>query len=108
MGRLRLLVWLVALVALMAPPGLAVHALAAPEGEAVEGCPDHAPPPDPCPEGADKHASGTCCPLMAGALALMAPSAGLDAPPAADAPEAPPAASLTSRMSAKDPPPPRV
>ena len=46
MKAARLLVWMVALVALLAPPGMAVHAMT--PSQAID-CPDHVPHPDPCP-----------------------------------------------------------
>ena len=68
----RLLVWMIAVVALLVPPGLAVHAKAAAGHVATVDCPGHAPPPDPCPEqDKAKHAAGVCCPLMSGAVALL-------------------------------------
>ena len=110
MVRLRLLVWLTALVALAAPPGLTLHAMAAPAGAAASvDCPDHAPPPDPCPaDGTAKHAASTCCPLMAGAVALLTPAMTIEAPFAFTAVAASPARSLSGRIPTKDPPPPRV
>jgi hypothetical protein len=111
MIRLRLpvsrLVWLIALVALVAPPGLTLHAAAAPAAQAMADCPDHAPPP--CPdEGTAKHAAHTCCPLMASAVALLSPAIAIDAPFAFTAIAAPPVRSLSGRIPTKDPPPPRV
>ena len=47
MMRMRLLVWIIAAIALLAPPGMTAHAMA-PAGQAASvDCPDHAPPPDP-------------------------------------------------------------
>ena len=44
---------------------------AVPQASSVD-CPDHAPPPDPCPsEGTAKHAASACCPMMSGAVALL-------------------------------------
>jgi hypothetical protein len=105
----RLLVWLIAAVALLVPPGLTVHAMA-PAGQAASvDCPDHAPPPDPCPEhDTAKHAAGACCPMMSGAVALLpATIASGEAVPA----QAPPqvrSPSLTGRLFTQDPPPPRI
>src|SRR5690348_3614099 len=71
MKALRLLVWMIALAALMVPPGLTVHAMAPSQSVSMD-CPDHAPPTDPCPDhGTAKHAAGDCCPLMTGAFALL-------------------------------------
>jgi hypothetical protein len=109
MIRVRLLVWLITLVALIAPPGLVVHAAAAPSsGTAAVDCPDHTPPPAPCPdEGTASHAARTCCPLMASAVALLAPTPDLASPLATAPPAAPRARSLAGRILATDPPPPR-
>ncbi|MBL6614910.1 MAG: hypothetical protein ISP45_12930 [Reyranella sp.] len=107
MIRPRLLIWLIALVALAAPPGLTLHAVVAPAAQAVADCPDHAPPP--CPdEGTAKHAASACCPMMAGAVALLAPAMAVDAPFVFTAIVAPPVRSLSGRAFTKDPPPPRV
>lgn len=110
MIRVRFLVWLITLVALIAPPGLVAHAAsAAPSGEAAAvDCPDHAPPPVPCPdEGTARHAASTCCPLMASAVALLAPAPDLASPLATTPPAAPRARSLAGRILVTDPPPPR-
>jgi hypothetical protein len=107
MIRLRLLVWLIALVALVAPPGLTLHAAAAPAAQAMADCPDHAPPH--CPdEGTAKHAASACCPMMAGAVALLSTAAVIEAPFAPAAIAALPVRSLSGRTFTKDPPPPRV
>ena len=107
MIRLRLLVWLIALVALAAPPGLTLHAAAAPAAQAMADCPDHAPPP--CPdEGTAKHAASTCCPMMAGAVALLSPATVIESPFVLAAVAASPVPSLSGRTFTKDPPPPRV
>jgi hypothetical protein len=110
MTRVRLLVWLVTLVALIAPPGLAAHASATPSGEAAAvDCPDHAPPPAPCPdEGTARHAASTCCPLMMSAVALLAPAPVLVGSLTAAMPAARQARSLAGRTLATDPPPPRL
>jgi hypothetical protein len=109
MTRLRLLVWLIALMALIAPPGMSSHAMAAaPQASSVD-CPDHAPPPDPCPsEGTAKHAASACCPLMSGAVALLPPPLGVETPVPFDVQLLPHARSLVGRVFTKDPPPPRV
>ena len=109
MNRARFLVWLIALVALLAPPGMSVHAMA-PAGQASSAdCPDHAPPPDPCPsQGTAKHAAGACCPLMSGAVALLPPPAVVDTPIFLDVPVPVRVHSLVGRLFTKDPPPPRV
>jgi hypothetical protein len=110
MSRLRILVWLIALVALVAPPGMTLHALAAPAAGAVAvDCHDHAPPPDPCPDdGSAKHAASTCCPLMAGAVALLSSMTAVEVPFAFDAHLMPRVRSLSGLIPTKDPPPPRV
>jgi hypothetical protein len=109
MIRARLLVWTIALVALLVPPGMTVHAMA-PAGQASSvDCPDHAPPPDPCPsQGTAKHAASSCCPLMSGAVALLPPPAGIDTPIFLDAPMSVRVHSLVGRTFSQDPPPPRV
>jgi hypothetical protein len=106
MTRLRLFVWLIVLVAFASPPGLTLHAVAAP-ATAMADCPDH--PPPPCPdEGTAKHAASACCPLMAGAVALLSPATVVEAPVAFQPPAAPSARCLLGRNPTKDPPPPRV
>jgi hypothetical protein len=109
MTRLRLLVWLVALMALIAPPGMTFHAMAAAPQAASVDCPDHAPPPDPCPgEGTAKHAASTCCPLMSGAVALLPALTGIETPILLDVPMLLRVRSLVGLLFTKDPPPPRV
>lgn len=106
---LRLFVWLIALLALIAPPGMSGHATAAASQASSVDCPDHAPPPDPCPsEGTAKHAASACCPLMAGAVALLPPPPVIDMLVVFDVQPPPHGRSLVGRFSAKDPPPPRV
>jgi hypothetical protein len=109
MIRLRLLVWLLTLVALIAPPGISVHAMAsAPQAMSVD-CADHGPPPDPCPsEGTAKHAASACCPLMSGAVALLPLPASVDALSFLDITVASGGRPLSGRIFTKDPPPPRV
>jgi hypothetical protein len=109
MNRLRLLAWLIALLALIAPPAVTAHAMTPAAPAATVDCPDHAPPPDPCPaEGTAKHAMGTCCPLMAGAVALLSASMGAESA-ASFHPSLPPLARhLAGLLFAQDPPPPRV
>ena len=109
MTRLRLLVWLVAVMALIAPPGMTSHALAAASQASSVDCPDHAPPPDPCPsKGTANHAAGACCPLMSGAIAVLIPPADIEAPGFVEASMSPSVRSLVGRVFTKDPPPPRV
>ena len=110
MTRLRLLVWLLALLALIAPPGTTIHAMAAASHASSVDCPDHAPPPpDPCPsEGTAKHAASTCCPLMSATVALPAAPPGVEAPAFLDRPVSAAVHLLAGRLFTKDPPPPRV
>jgi hypothetical protein len=108
MKALRLLVWMIALVVLMVPPGLTVHAMAPSQSVSMD-CPDHAPPTDPCPDhGTAKHAAGDCCPLMTGAFALLPLSVRLADPIAFHL--SPPQRALfhAGRIVTKDPPPPRA
>ncbi|MFI4999643.1 MAG: hypothetical protein ACHQK9_07165 [Reyranellales bacterium] len=109
--RARSLLWLIALLAFVCPPTFGV--LAGPAAHAATmasaDCPDHMPPPKPCPaQGTARHAAGSCCPMMTGAVALL-PSV-----PAAE-PRHPAHASIRSTVAglsgllfAKDPPPPRA
>jgi hypothetical protein len=105
----RVLLWLVTLCAFAMPPAI-MPAAAATSGThaSMNHCPDHAPPP-PCP-GTDavKHAAGLCCPLMAGAIAVL--PAAVDGPtPASRLGHSLPVVShLTGLCPVKDPPPPRV
>ena len=109
MTRLRLLVWLIALMALIAPPGMSIHAMAAASQTSSVDCPDHAPPPDPCPsEGTAKHAASACCPLMSGAVALLPAPADIETPVLLDVLLSLRVRSLVGRIFTKDPPPPRV
>jgi hypothetical protein len=112
MVRLRFLLWLVALVGFVVPSLGTVsiaQASSSVEQTAMADCPDHAPPPAPCPDrDSAKHAAGTCCPLMAGALALLSPAAVVEISFASAAPAARSAHSLAGRTFTKDPPPPRV
>jgi hypothetical protein len=108
MIRLRLLVWLAALAALIAPPAVPLHAMTPTAPAAAVDCHDHAPPPVPCPDdGTARHAAGTCCPMMAGALAVLSPPTVADATVPAAAPSAPAARGLTGLSLTTDPPPPR-
>jgi hypothetical protein len=109
MLRARLLVWLIAAVALLAPPGLTVHAMA-PAGQGVSfDCPGHVPPPDPCPDhGTAKHAAGACCPLMSGAIALLPAALANDRTASTRPSPQVRSPSLIGRVFTQDPPPPRV
>ena len=109
MTRLRLFVWLIALMAFLAPPGMSAHAMMPASHASSLDCPDHAPPPDPCPnDGTAKHAASACCPLMSGAVALLPPAAAIDTPVFLDAPVLVRGRSLAGRLFTQDPPPPRV
>jgi hypothetical protein len=108
MTRLRLLVWLIALMAFIAPPGMSAHAMMAAAQASSVDC-DHAPPPDPCPsEGTAKHAASACCPLMSGAVAVLPAPAGIETPIPLDILVSLRVRSLAGRLFTKDPPPPRV
>ena len=109
MMRMRLLVWIIAAIALLAPPGMTAHAMA-PAGQAASvDCPDHAPPPDPCPDhDTSRHAAGVCCPLMSAAVALLpAAIAGGETASAQPLPRVR-SPNLVGRLFTQDPPPPRV
>ena len=109
MKTTRVLIWLVSLVALMMPPVATGHAMAPPQHVASVDCPDHAPPPDPCPsEGTAKHAASACCPLMSGTVAVLIAPAAIETPVFIDAPLSTSARSLVGCVFTKDPPPPRV
>ena len=109
MTRLRLFVWLIALMALIAPPGMSSMRWRRLAQTSSVDCPDHAPPPDPCPsEGTAKHAASACCPLMSGAVALLPAPASIETPIALDVLLSLRARSLAGRLFTKDPPPPRV
>jgi hypothetical protein len=112
MIQARSLVWLVALIAFLVPTlamASMAHANAPVERTASADCPEHAPPPDPCPaKGTAKHAAGDCCPLMTSTLALLPPAAGGDAALSFHSRVAERVLSLAGRTFTKDPPPPRV
>lgn len=115
MRHIRLLVWLIAVIAFVVPSfGTASMAHASqPMGQLTEqtasaDCPDHAPPPD-CPaEGTAKHAAGKCCPLMAGVVALLPPVVLGQALALFHARPATVALGLIGLVFTQDPPPPRV
>lgn len=116
MTRARALIWLIALAIFAVPSfgaAAASHAMTQPMTQDARGasvdCPDHAPPPAPCPEdGTGKHAASQCCPLMAGSVALL-PSTTVDraASPVED-PLLAPTRRLDGLTVTQDPPPPRV
>ena len=111
MARLRALFWLVALFAFALPmlgTAPAGHARVGAE-QAAADCPEHAPPPDPCPaKGTAKHAAGECCPLMSSTLALLPLSVDGETAASYSAPVPSPVRSLAGYVFTKDPPPPRV
>lgn len=97
MRRARLLVWLLALVALAIPVGIAAPSQA-----------HHAEMSSDCPhKDTAKHAAGTCCPLMACAAALL-PVSDRMAPSSVMLHVSSPSRNLTGLTYTKDPPPPRV
>ena len=116
MTRARTLIWLIALAAFVVPSfGTAAASHAMTPDVVVEAhaalvdCPDHAPPPKPCPEkGTAKHAASQCCPLMSGTVALL-PSTDIEQ---ASSRVAPFLMALAHRLDGltftQDPPPPRV
>jgi hypothetical protein len=109
MIRARLLVWMIAVVALLTPPGLTAHAMAPVAQAASIDCAHHAPPPDPCPDhGTAKHAAGACCPLMSGAMALLPATIASGETAPSQAPPQVRSPSLSGRLFTQDPPPPRV
>jgi hypothetical protein len=109
MIRARLLVWMIAMLALLAPPGMIAHAMAPAGHAATVDCPGHAPPPDPCPDhDTAKHAAGACCPLMSGAVALLPAAIASGETASSPAPRLVRAPSLIGRIVTQDPPPPRV
>lgn len=76
---------------------------------ATPDCPDHAPPPDPCPaKGSAKHAAGDCCPTMSGAIAVLPEVAAADARPVTRTRVTSVVTGLSGLLFTKDPPPPRA
>jgi hypothetical protein len=109
MMRARLLVWMIAAIALLASPGMTAHAMAPPGEAASVDCAHHAPPPDPCPDhDTSRHAAGVCCPLMSGAVALLPATMASGETAASHAPPPVRSPSLIGRLFTQDPPPPRV
>ena len=108
MIRARLLVWMIAVVALLAPPAMIVHAMAPAGQAAMVDCPGHAPPPDPCPDrDTAKHAAGACCPLMSGAVALLPAAIASGETASSQVVLQLHVPTLVGRLFAKDLPPPR-
>jgi hypothetical protein len=108
--RFRSLVWLVALLGFILPPAVAPAAALQPSGHAMmSDCPDHAPPPAPCPDkDTAKHAAGLCCPFMSLVVAVL-PSMAADADGRRFDDRIPALVrDLTGLSPHKDPPPPRV
>src|SRR5262245_56446571 len=107
----RSVLWAAALFAFVVPivgATWAGHARIAIELSTAADCPEHAPPPDPCPaKDTAKHVAGDCCPLMSSALALLPAAAGGNAPPSLDDPVLRPVQCLAGHLFAKDPPPPK-
>jgi hypothetical protein len=109
MQATRLLVWLVSLVALLVPPVAVGQAMAMPRSVVSIDCPDHAPPPMPCPEhGTARHAAGVCCPLMTPMVALLSEAPIIDTKISFRMPTPELSAGMSGRIVTKDPPPPRV
>jgi hypothetical protein len=108
----RSIFWLVVLIAFVLPSlGTAsmAHAAASVERTAAVDCPQHPPPPAPCPEkGTARHAAGDCCPMMASVLALLPSAAEGDAGQSFQAPLPERVRNLAGRLFTQDPPPPRV
>ena len=116
MTLVRALVWLVVVAAFLMPPVMppvmaqSAHALPMQAGKLAVHCPDHIPPPAPCPDrDSAKHAAGTCCSLMAAVVALLPEAvAATRSTMLASERAAAVVASLTGISHTKDPPPPRV
>jgi hypothetical protein len=108
--RFRSVLWLVALFAFLAPPAVAPTAVMAAGGHALmSDCPDHAPPPAPCPDkDSAKHAAGLCCPFMALTVAVLPVVAASADGPGFSVNVAPASRDLIGLSLTKDPPPPRV
>jgi hypothetical protein len=108
--RFRGLLWLVALGAFLLPPAVApMAAMDSAKHAAVSDCPDHAPPPAPCPDkGSAKHAAGLCCPAMAHVVAVLPVVAVAASRASRDVRALPAARDLTGLSPHTDPPPPRV
>jgi hypothetical protein len=105
----RLVVWMIAVMALLAPPGMVAHAMAPAGRAAMVDCPGHAPPPEPCPDhDTAKHAAGACCPMMSGAVALLPTTAATGEVASTQAVPQVRSRDLIGRVFAQDPPPPRA
>jgi hypothetical protein len=108
--RFRSVLWLVALCAFVLPPSLAsTAAMVSAAHPAMGDCPDHAPPPAPCPDkDSAKHAAGLCCPFMALTVAVLPVVAASADGRGFSVNVAPASRDLTGLSLTKDPPPPRV
>jgi len=108
--QFRSLFWLVALSAFLIPPAVAPTAAMAAGGHAMTSdCPDHAPPPAPCPDkDSTKHAAGLCCPFMALTVAVLPMATASADGRGFTGNAAPVTRDLTGLSPHKDPPPPRV
>lgn len=109
MRPIRLFAWLLTVVALTMPPAMAQPVPAMQGEQASMHCADHVPPPTPCPDhDTAKHATGTCCPAMTAASALL-PATVAAARRAASPSDrfSTAVASLTGFSRATEPPPPR-
>jgi hypothetical protein len=108
--RTRGLLWLIALLAFAFPPltavaGAAIHHATV----ASTDCPDHPPPPDPCPaKGTAEHAAGDCCPMMTGTLALLPDNVAARHETGLHGRALSAGGQLSGLLFTKDPPPPRV
>jgi hypothetical protein len=111
MFPLRSVFWLLALLAFAVPPlGTAAEggASVTTAGQAATDCPEHVPPPDPCPaKDTAKHAAGVCCPLISLVPGLLPAAPDDDRQLPLLAPVALPAPNLIGHILTKDPPPPR-
>jgi hypothetical protein len=109
MKPVRLLAWLVSLVALIVPPLATGHAMSPPQVVVSVDCPGHALPPAPCPDhDTAKHAAGDCCAMMAPMMALLSEAPAVDAKVMLGMPSPEPVAGFAGRSITKDPPPPRL
>ncbi len=109
--RARSFLWLIALAAFVCPPLTGAVASSAVDHMAVAmpDCPDHVPPPDPCPlKDTAKHAAGDCCPMMSGVPALLPEAIPGDTRSPFHSRVLSVGISLTGLLFTQDPPPPRA
>jgi hypothetical protein len=106
--RLRALLWLLAVVALVLPPSVGPSAMTGvSSSRMMSDC--HHPLPPPCPEkGSAKHAAGLCCPLMGQTMATLPPSVATGTADAFRFAAPLATARLAGLSPHQDPPPPRV